>query len=132
MEGDYTYCQFDFGIDTLNYYYWVETYILYEDGQSCANRSYYGEDEYIPDEPSDTDVVDAYINGNQIVVYVNIAIPSGVDAFLYDVNGKLILGRAYGYTSKVADVIPVYVASGVYVLKITTGTRVNTFKLLKL
>ena len=132
LDGDLDYCQYEFGIDTLTYYYWVETYITYPDGQSCANRSYYGNNYLTSSVSFDADIVEAYINGNHIVIFVSTSAPSDVEAALYDVNGKLLLSRAYGFTDVVSDVLPVSVASGVYFLKITTGGRLHTFKLLKI
>ena len=132
LDGDFNYCQYEFGIDTFTYYYWVETYITYPDGQSCANRSYYGNNYLTSSESFDADIVEAYINGNQIVIFVSTSAPSEVNAALYDVNGKLLLSRAYSFTDVVSDVLPVSVASGVYFLKITTGGRLHTFKLLKI
>ncbi|MBO4621377.1 MAG: T9SS type A sorting domain-containing protein, partial [Paludibacteraceae bacterium] len=132
-DSHYTYTQYVFGIDTLAYEYWVETYITYEDGESCANRTYYGYNHYPTGTDSfDADVVEAYINGDRIVVFVNTAVPSEVNAAVYNVNGKLLLTRAYGFTDIVTDVIPLSAATGVYFLKITTGKRLHTFKLIKM
>ena len=131
-DGNYNYTQYQIGIDTLTYYYWVETYITYPDGQSCANRTYYGNDYLTSTESFDHDVVEAYIYGDRIVILVNTAVPSEVNAALYNVNGKLLLTRGYHFTDQVTDFLQLSAANGVYFLKITTGDRVHTFKLVKM
>ena len=131
MDGDYNYCQFDVGIDTSRYEYWVETYVDVPDGLSCANRTYYGRSNSTSVEDYNGNGVEAYFAYDRIMLSVNAANPSNIGAGLYDVNGRLLLSKEYGRTDHVQDAVPVHVAAGVYFLKVNIGGQVYSVKLLK-
>ena len=132
MPGDHNYCLYDFGIDTLSYLYWVETYLSNPIGEGCDNRSYYGQGYSTATAEYDANTVEAYISHDRIILYVNALSPENVSAALYDVNGKLLLTRGYGITDAVSDAIAVNIAPGVYFLRVSVGNEFYSFKLLKL
>ena len=132
MPGDNNYCFYDIGIDTFAYLYWVETYLDGPIGSGCENRSYYGHDVTTYTSDYDTNVVDAYMYGNCIVLNVSSLSVEDISATLYNVNGKLMLTRKYGHTDSVSDNIPVSFAPGVYFLKVSVGSKLYSFKLLKI
>ncbi len=132
MPGDHNYCLYDFGIDTLSFRYWVETYLSEPIGEGCDNRSYYAQGVMTSTADYDAGVVEAYMSNNRIVLYVNILSPNNITATLYDANGKHLLMREYGIEEKVSDIIPVSFASGVYILKVMVGNQLYSFKLLKI
>ena len=131
MNGDYNYCQFDVGIDTSRYDYWVETYVDVPDGLSCANRTYYGRNTDVSVEDYDGNKIEAYFVQDRIVLSVNAANPNDIGAGLYDVNGRLLLSKEYGRTDNVQDAVSVRVAAGVYFLKVNIGGQMYSVKLLK-
>ena len=133
IPGDYNYCLYDFGIDTLAFRYWVETYLINAIGEvECHNRSYYnfGIETSIMDYNGNT--VEAYLTNNRIFLSVNALSSDNVTAALYDVNGKLLLSKAYGTTYVVSDAIPVNIAQGIYFLIVHVGQQTHSFKLLKM
>ena len=132
MPGDHNYCLYDFGIDTLSFRYWVETYLSEPIGEGCDNRSYYAQGVMTSTADYDAGVVEAYMSNNRIVLYVNILSPNNITATLYDANGKHLLMREYGIEETVSDIIPVSFASGVYILKVMVGNQLYSFKLLKI
>jgi len=132
MPGDHNYCLYDFGIDTLSFRYWVETYLSEPIGEGCDNRSYYAQGVMTSTADYDAGVVEAYMSNNRIVLYVNVLSPNNITATLYDANGKHLLMREYGIEEKVSDIIPVSFASGVYILKVMVGNQLYSFKLLKI
>ena len=132
MPGDQTYCLYDFGIDTISYLYWVETYLDSPIGEGCDNRSYYDHGYTTVISEYDANEVEAYLSNNRIVLFVNTLSPDNVTAALYDVNGKLLIPKKYGVTDMVSDVIPVSIAPGIYFLKVRVGGQFYSFKLLKL
>ena len=132
MPGDHNYCLYDFGIDTLNFRYWVETYLNNSMGNGCDNRSYYGYSYITSLSEYDANTVTAYISNGRIVLYVNALLPDHVSATVYDVNGKLLITRDYGVSDEVSDVIPAAFAPGVYFLKVNVGNQSYSFKLLKM
>ncbi len=132
MPGDNNYCFYDIGIDTFAYLYWVETYLDGPIGSGCENRSYYGHDVTTYTSDYDANVVDAYMYGNCIVLNVSSLSVEDISATLYNVNGKLMLTRKYGHTDSVSDNIPVSFAPGVYFLKVSVGSKLYSFKLLKI
>ena len=132
MSGDQTYCLYDFGIDTLSYLYWVETYLGSPIGEGCDNRSYYSHGYTTVTSEYDANAVEAYLSDNCIVLYVNALSVDNVTAALYDVNGKLLIAKEYGATDVVSAVIPVSVAPGIYFLRVGVGSQFYSFKLLKL
>ena len=132
IPGDQNYCLYDFGIDTLSYRYWVETYLSGSIGEGCDNRSYYGHGVITSTSDYDANVVEAYMSNNRIVLYVNVLSPNRITATLYDVNGKHLLMRDYGTAETVSDIIPVSFAPGVYFLKVMVGNQLYAFKLLKI
>lgn len=123
----------EFGIDTLLYRYWVETYLNEAVGEGCENRSYYAHG-YITTSTPDYggNVVEAYLSDNRIMLYVNSLLSENITAALYDVNGKLLLSKGYGTTDQVSDVIPVSIAPGVYFLRANIGGQMYSIKLLKI
>ena len=131
LSGDRTYCQFDLGIDTVNYLYWVETFI-YSGGDECVTRSYYGEDINTAVLDQERAKVNAYMTDGQIVLSVSAQSPEIVSAVLYNTAGSKLLHRSYGRTDTVSDIIPANVSQGVYVLKVMVGQEVYLFKLLKI
>jgi hypothetical protein len=133
MPGDRNYCIYDFGIDTLSYRYWVETYLNNAVGEGCDNRSYYAYG-YITTATPDYDgnIVEAYLSNSQIVLYVSSLSPDDIKASLYDVNGKLLVSKGYGVTDQVSDMIPVSIAPGVYFLRVSLGGQLYSIKLLKI
>lgn len=133
MQGDRNYCLYDFGIDTLSYHYWVETYLNNAIGEGCDNRSYYAYG-YITTATPDYggNIVEAYLSNSRIVLYVSSLSPDDITASLYDVNGKLLLSKDYGITDQVSDVIPVSIAPGVYFLRVSLGGQLYSIKLLKI
>jgi hypothetical protein len=132
MPGDHNYCLYDFGIDTLSYRYWVETYLNSPIGEGCDNRSYYGQSYGTATFDFEDNTVEAYLVDSRIVLYASLLSPDNVSATLYDVNGKQLLMRMYGFTETVSDVIPVNIAPGVYLLKVIVGNQMYSFKLLKI
>jgi hypothetical protein len=132
VPGDHNYCLFEFGIDTLSYLYWVETYLNNPIGEGCDNRSYYGYSYSTATSDYGANAVEAYISNERIVLYVNALSPENVSAALYDVNGKLLLTHGYGITDVVSDAIAVNIAPGVYFLRVCVGNEFYSFKLLKL
>ena len=132
MSGDHNYCLYDFGIDTLSYLYWVETYLSEAVGNGCNNRSYYGQGIETATIEYEGNTVEAFMSNNNIVLYVNAFSPECIIATLFDVNGKLMLTRDYGAADMVSDVIPVSLAPGVYFMKVSVGGRLYSFKLLKI
>ena len=132
MPGDHNYCLYDFGIDTLSYRYWVETYLNSPIGEGCDNRSYYGQSYGTATFNFEDNTVEAYLVDSRIVLYASLLSPDNVSATLYDVNGKQLLMRMYGFTETVSDVIPVNIAPGVYLLKVIVGNQMYSFKLLKI
>lgn len=120
IPGDRNYCLYEFGIDTLSYCFWVETYLAEAVGEGCENRSYYAHG-YITTSTPDYggNVVEAYLSNNRIVLYVNSLSLDKITAALYDVNGKLLLSKSYGTTDKVSDVIPLSIAPEVYFLRVS-------------
>lgn len=133
IPGDRNYCLYEFGIDTLSYRYWVETYLDEAVGEGCANRSYYAHG-YVTTSTPDYggNVVEAYLSNDRIMLYVNSLSLENIMTSLYDVNGKLLLSKGYGTTDKVSDVIPVSIAPGVYFLRVSIGGQMYSVKLLKL
>lgn len=133
IPGDRNYCLYEFGIDTLSYPYWVETYLDEAVGEGCENRSYYAHG-YITTSTPDYggNVVEAYLSNNRIVLFINSLSLDKITAALYDMNGKLLLSKCYGTTDKVSDVIPVSIAPGVYFLRVSIGGQMYSVKLLKL
>ena len=133
VPGDRNYCLYDFGIDTLSYRYWVETYLNEAVGVGCENRSYYAYG-YITTSTPDYggNVVEAYLSNDRIVLYVNSLSLENIMTSLYDVNGKLLLSKGYGTTDQVSDVIPVSIAPGVYFLRVSIGGQMYSVKLLKI
>ena len=129
LDGDNNYCLFTIGIDTFAYDYWVETYINYEDGTSCANRSYYGNSYLSSTEEFDGNIVNAYLSGNHIHLFVNALEPTNTSAILYDANGRQLLTRHYGVTNEVTDNLPADFACGVYILRVSLDNRNYPFKL---
>ena len=133
MPGDRNYCLYDFGIDTLSYRYWVETYLNEAVGAGCENRSYYAYG-YITTSTPDYvgNIVEAYLSNSRIVLYVSSLSPDDIMASLYDVNGKLLVSKGYGVTDQVSDMIPVSIAPGVYFLRVSIGGQLYSIKLLKI
>ena len=133
MQGDRNYCLYDFGIDTLSYRYWVETYLNNAIGEGCENRSYYAYG-YITTSTPDYggNIVEAYLSNSRIVLYVSSLSPDDIKASLYDVNGKLLVSKGYGVTDQVSDMIPVSIAPGVYFLRVSIGGQLYSIKLLKI
>ena len=133
MPGDRNYCLYDFGIDTLSYRYWVETYLNEAVGAGCENRSYYAYG-YITTSTPDYggNIVEAYLSNSRIVLYVSSLSPDDIKASLYDVNGKLLVSKGYGVTDQVSDMIPVSIAPGVYFLRVSIGGQLYSIKLLKI
>ena len=132
MPGDHNYCLYDFGIDTMSYLYWVETYLNNPIGEGCDNRSYYGHSVLTSTSDYDANTVEAYMSRDHIMLYVSALSPENVSASLYDVNGKLLLTRGYGIADVVSDAIAVNIAPGVYFLRVNVGNEFYSFKLLKL
>lgn len=133
MPGDHNYCLYDFGIDTLSFHYWVETYLNSAVGEGCDNRSYYGHGNVMTFTPDYGDnVVEAYLSNDRIVLYVNALSSDHVTAAVYDVNGKLLVTKGYGITNQVSDMIPVSMAPGVYFLRVSIGRQHYSVKLLKI
>lgn len=132
IPGDHNYCMYDFGIDTLMFRYWVETYLNNLTGEGCANRSYYGYGILTSSSEYDVNAVEAYMVDGKIVLHVSAMSHESVFATLYDVNGKLLLTKKYGETDMVSDMIPVSYAPGVYILRVNVGNQLYSFKLLKL
>lgn len=131
LSGDRNYCQFDLGIDTVNYLYWVETFIR-SGGDECVTRSYYGEDINTTVPGLERAKVNAYMSDGQIVLSVSALSQENVNAELYSTAGSKLLHKNYGRTDTVSDLIPVNVSQGVYVLKVMVGQEVYLFKLLKI
>ena len=132
VDGDFNYCRFDIGIDTVTYLYWVETYVEYANDITCANRSYYGYGQNTSVEDYDGNQIRAYIMDNRIILSVNAVHPSPINAALYDVNGRLLLAKDYGFTAGVSDAIPVNLADGIYLLKVVVGNQPYSIKLLNI
>ena len=132
MPDDHNYCLYEFGIDTLSFRYWVETYLDNAIGEGCENRSYYGHGYTTSVSDYDKNVVEAYLSNDRVVLYLNILNPENISTALYDVNGKLLLTREYGTTNLLSDVIPVSIAPGVYLFRVSVGNRLYSFKLLKI
>lgn len=133
LPGDHNYCLYDFGIDTVLFRYWVETYLDNFAGEGCDNRSYYGYDYITTSTPDyDDNVVEAYWSNNRIVLYVNSYAVENITAALYDVNGKQLWSKGYGTTDQVSDAVYVSVAPGVYFLKVSVGSQMYSVKLLKI
>ena len=131
LPGDRTYCQYDIGIDTLTYQYWVETFINSEWGE-CSARSYYGQDNTTAVAGYERASVNAYMTDGHIVLNVEALARENVSAVLYNVAGSQLLHRNYGYADAVSDIIPVNLSPGVYVLKVMVGQEIYLFKLLKI
>lgn len=132
IPGDHNYCMYDIGIDTLMLRYWVETYLNDLTGESCVNRSYYGHGILTSSSEYDVNAVEAYMVDGRIVLHISATSHEPVSATLYDVNGKLLLTKKYGETDMVSDMIPVSYAPGVYILRVSVGNQLYSFKLLKL
>ena len=133
IPGDRNYCLYDFGIDTLSYRYWVETYLNEAVGAGCENRSYYAYGYITTSTPGyGGNIVDAYLSGGRIMLNVSALSPEDVAIALYDMNGKLLLTKGYGVTELVSDVIPVSFAPGIYLLNVNVGGYLYSFKLLKI
>ena len=132
IPGDHNYCLYGYGIDTLSYLYWVETYLNNPIGEGCENRSYYAHSYSTATSDYGANAVEAYISNERIILYVNALSPGNVSASLYDANGKLLLTRGYGVTDLVSDAIAVSIAPGVYFLRVSVGNEFYSFKLLKL
>lgn len=133
IPGDHNYCLYDFGIDTLLFRYWVETYLNFSIGAGCDNRSYYGYGYIMTSTPDyDDNVVEAYLSDNRIVLYVSSLSFETITVSLYDVNGKMLVSKGYGVTDQVSDAIPVSIAPGVYFLKVSIGGQSYPVKLLKI
>ena len=132
LYWDHNYCLFDIGIDQQSYLYWVETYIQYEDGMGCANRSYYGYSVYTDIADYELNSIDARIVDNQLVLHVNAASTDMIDVMLYGINGQLLMTQHYGYINQVDDILPFHYSNGMYLLIIRIGNQTYPVKLLKL
>ena len=132
MPGDHNYCLYDFGIDTLSFLYWVETYLNNAMGEGCENRSYYGHGYGTSVSDYNDNVVDAYLSNDRIVLHVSALSPDDVSAALFNMNGQLLLTREYGISDRLSDVIPVSISPGIYLFKVSIGELLYSFKLLKI
>ena len=132
LDWDHNYCLFDIGIDQQSYLYWVETYIQYEDGIGCANRSYYGYSIYTDIADYELNSIDARIVDNQLVLHVNAASTDMIDIMLYGINGQMLMTQHYGYINQVDDILPFHYSNGMYLLIVRIGNQTYPVKLLKL
>ena len=132
VNGDYNYCQFDVGIDTQRYDYWVETYMDISNSLSCANRSYYGHSLNTSVEDHDGNMVEAHLIHDWMTLSVSAVSPSPIVAGLYDVDGRLLFSKNYGVTDKVFDNVNVSIANGIYFLRVSVGNQLYSVKLLKI
>ena len=124
----YNYYQYSF-IDTIQFRYWVEAYVFYED-DTCRNRTYYLDEVVtIQDYFEDFDVI-AFISGNQLQIQVDNPSGQHTVAVLYDMAGRTIAQWDLGIDSVIRKQISFGYPNGIYLLTVQVGNRRHTTKIL--
>ena len=131
FDWDYNYFQYEDGINTNMYHYWVETYINYDDNSKCGNRSYYYGNNTTNINDVDGNIVNAYFYDEQINLHVKPVYSESVSISLFNLNGQLLVSKDYGICYELYDKVAIQIATGIYLLKVNVGKQAYILKLLK-
>lgn len=128
-DWDYSYYHFSDDIDTIQFRYWVETYVINGD-VTCRNRTYYQDDiETGLDQLEQLDVL-AFMRGNQLMIQVGNPSEQHTVAVLYDLSGRTIAQWDFGTASVIREQISFGYPNGIYLLTVQVGNRRHTTKIL--